>query len=81
MKIKGILEAKFRIYMYFFLTSELIAEEFMLVSVKESSLNASKIYSTSVNSSLEPGLKLALCIRKEAISSMAKIRQLFFLLH
>lgn len=44
----------------------------MLVSVKESSLNASKIYSTSVNSSLEPGLKLALCIRKEANSSMAK---------
>ena len=54
-KIKGILEAKLRIL--FFLTSELIAEEFMLESsVKESSLIASKIYSTSVNSSLEPGL-------------------------
>ena len=54
-KIKGILEAKLRIF--FFLTSELIAEEFMLESsVKESSLIASKIYSTSVNSSLEPGL-------------------------
>lgn len=52
-KIKGILEAKLN----FFLTSELIAEEFMLKSsVKESSLIASKIYSTSVNSSLEPGL-------------------------
>lgn len=56
MKIKGILEAKLRIF-FFFLTSELIAEEFMLESsVKESSLIASKIYSTSVNSSLEPGL-------------------------
>lgn len=54
-KIKVILEAKFRIYIYFNFRAY-CRRIYARVSVKESSLIASKIYSTSVNSSLDPGL-------------------------
>lgn len=50
--------------------------------MKESSLITSRIYSTLVNSSLEPGLtSWHYAGEKKLFSSMAKIRQLFFLLH
>lgn len=55
-KIKGILEAKFRIY-YFLNLRAYCRRIYARVSVKESSLINSDIYSTSVNSSLEPGLQ------------------------
>lgn len=53
-KIKGILKAKFRNFFFYF--RAYCRRIYARVSVKESSFIASKIYSTLVNRSLEPGL-------------------------
>lgn len=73
-KIKGILEAKFRNLFNFRAYCRRI---YARVSVKESSVITSKTYSTSVNSSLWGLISWHYAYKKKLFSSTANIRQLF----